>query len=101
MDNQPINFETYAQTLSQTMADAVAAAEALQAEAVADREAAFADQDALRDLLRTLENKAQRAVEDDAPAMSNRIKREMIAQLATRLENTPEEVEKILGLVRA
>ncbi len=101
MDNQPINFETYAQTLSQTMADAVAAAEALQAEAVADREAAFADQDALRDLLRTLENKAQRAVEDDASAMSKRIKKEMIAQLATRLENTPEEVEKILGLVRA
>lgn len=99
MDNQPIDFATYAQTLSQTMADAVAAAEALQAEAVADREAAHADDDARRALLHSLENKAQRKAEDEVPALQKQIKAEMAAELTeklTRMGWTKETIEETL-----
>jgi len=45
MDDSTLNFHAYAATLQQVMADAIQKAEDLQAEANAEREAMFADQE--------------------------------------------------------
>ncbi|MEQ1744131.1 MAG: hypothetical protein ABMA02_01785 [Saprospiraceae bacterium] len=99
MDNQPVNFDEYVQALSKTMADAVAQAETLQAQAEAEREAAHQDKDALIDLLHSLENEANRAAEDAAPALRKRVTEEMTAMLVSRLKQAGWEENKITALL--
>jgi len=101
MHNQPINFEEYAQTLAAVMAEAVAEAERLQAEAETDRAAAHTYGDDMRDLLRSLENKAQRTVEDEAPNVHQRVKQEIRATLAAKLKNAGRPEEEIDALLKA
>jgi len=96
MDDPTSNFETYAATLQQVMADAIQQAEALQAEANADQEAAFADKDKMQELLRQLENEAQRKAEDDLHARYGQLKQEMIAAIVQKFKvsgKTEEEIE--------
>ena len=101
MDNQPINFEEYAQTLATVMAEAVAEAERLQAEAETDRAAAHAYGDNMRDLLRSLENKARHAAEDEMPNLRNRLEQEIRATLAAKLNNAGRPDEEIAALLKA
>jgi len=96
MEDPASSFEAYAATLQQVMADAIQQAEALQAEAKADQEAAFADKDKMQDLLRKLENEAQRKAEDDLHARYGQLKQEMIASVVRKLKEggkTEEEIE--------
>lgn len=96
MDDPTLNFDTYAATLQQVMADAIQKAETLQTEANAEREAMFADQEKTRDLLREAENTAQRKAEDDLSAQHKQLKQEMITDLLRKLKaagRTEEEIE--------
>lgn len=99
MDNQPINFEEYTLKLSTTMAEAIAEAERLQVEAKADREAAHTDRQGLNDLLRHLENEAQRAVEDDVLNLRKRLKTALEATLAAKLKNAGRSEAEIADLL--
>lgn len=96
MDDPTSSFEAYVSTLQQVMANAIQQAEALQAEANADQEAAFADKDKMQDLLRQLENEAQRKAEDDLHARYGQLKQEMIASVVGKLKEggkTEEEID--------
>lgn len=99
MDNQPINFEEYALHLSNTMAEAVAEAERLQVESHADREAAHTDRQSLNDLLHDLENKAQRAVEDDVPAIRKRLEAALVADLTAKWSHAGRSEAEIADLL--
>jgi len=101
MDDPTSNFEAYAATLQQVMADAIRKAEALQAEANADREAAFADKAEMQDLLRQLENKAQRKAEDDLHARYGQLKQEMIASLVQKFKVAGKSEDEIEALRKA
>ncbi len=101
MDDPTSSFEAYAATLQQVMTDAIQQAEALQAEANADREAAFADKDKMQDLLRQLENQAQRKAEDDLHARYGQLKEEMIASVIRKLKDGGKTEEEIEGLRKA
>lgn len=100
MPEAPLNFETYAQTLQQVMADAIAKAEALKAEAEADRNAAIADNQKTQDILRGLETEAHRAAENDVPALRNRIEQEFQALIEEKLSNSGKPKEEIAALIR-
>lgn len=102
MENKIPDMEAYAATLQRVMAQAVAQAEALQAEAAADREAAFASVDKMNDMLREWENRAQRAVEDDVPALRKQVEAELLEVLKAKLSNSgkPEvEVTRLLQII--
>jgi|APTNR8051073442_1049403.scaffolds.fasta_scaffold00582_20 hypothetical protein len=96
MDDSTLNFHAYAATLQQVMADAIQKAEDLQAEANAEREAMFADQEKTRDLLREAENTAQRKAEGDLSVQYGELKQKMIASLLRKLKaagRTEAEIE--------
>ncbi|MBL7798797.1 MAG: hypothetical protein JNJ90_20030 [Saprospiraceae bacterium] len=97
----PINYESYVQNLSQTMADAVAAAEALAREATADREVAHADQSAMREFINELEHKALYEAEGERAAVRKVVEKEMADMLAKKLRNLgwPEEKIEVLLLL--
>lgn len=101
MPTPALNFEEYAQTLQQVMADAIARAEQLQRDAEAEREAAHALDEKRRDILRDLENKAQRMAEDEAPQVSARLKKEIIASVAAKLHNSDRSDQQIEALLKA
>ncbi len=101
MDDPTSSFEAYAATLQQVMANAIKQAEALQAEANADQEAAFADKDKMQDLLRKLENKAQRKAEDDLHARYGQLKEEMIAGIVQKFKVSGKLEEEIETLRKA
>lgn len=96
------DMEAYAAALQRVMAQAVAQAEALQAEAAADREAAFAAGDKMNDLLREWENRAQRAVEDDVPALRKQVEAGLLEVIKAKLKNSgkPEaETVRLLQII--
>jgi len=88
MPAQQPDFEKYAQTLQQVMADAIARAETLQVEAAAERDAAHAIDEKRRDALRDIENKARRTAEDEAPQRYKQMKIDMLASVATKIKNS-------------
>jgi len=102
MPNEMPDMEAYAATLQRVMTQAIAQAEALQAEAVADREAALADKEKMNDLLREWENRAHRDAEADMPALRKQVEEEIIATVKAKLQNSgkPEtEVTRLLQII--
>lgn len=96
------DMEAYAATLQRVMAEAIAQAEALQAEATADREAALADTERMNDLLREWENRAQRKAEDDVPPLRKQVEEEIIVTVKAKLQNSgkPEaEIARLLQII--
>lgn len=100
MDNLKLNFEDYAATLRTVMANAIKAAEALQTEAETDREAAFAAMDKRQDLLRQLENEAQKKAEEEMTEQYRQMKQEMLDTLAAKLKNRGMAEADISALLR-
>ena len=100
MDNATLNFEDYAATLKAVMAEAIKTAEALQTQAEEDREAAFAAMDKRQDLLRQLENEAQRKAEDEMTERYRQMKQEILDILATKLKNKGMAEADIAALLR-
>lgn len=88
MPAQQPDFEKYAQTLQQVMADAIARAETLQVEAAAERDAAHAIDEKRRDTLRAMENKAQRTAEDEAPQLYKQMKKDILATVVAKIKNS-------------
>ena len=81
------------------MADAIARAEALQEEAATKRKAAQAIDEERHDMLRDMENKAQRTAEDEALQIKQQMKKDMLALLVEKINNserTPEEKEALI-----
>lgn len=100
MDNLKLSFEDYAATLRTVMANAIKAAEALQTEAETDREAAFAAMDKRQDLLRQLENEAQKKAEEEMTEQYRQMKQEMLDTLAAKLKNRGMAEADISALLR-
>lgn len=99
--SSPFNYESYAQTLSQTMADAVATVEALALEAAADREIGHDDHIAMREILNQLELRALHAAEDERKAVRVQVEAEMADMLTTKLRQRGWLEDKIEVLLPA
>jgi len=102
MDHQMPDMAAYAAEIQRVMAAALTRAEMLQAEAVADRDAAHADRDKMNDLVRECENRARRAVEDEILPLREQVQEALYANLKAKLNNSgksPEEVDRLLQII--
>ncbi len=100
MEDRDLNFENYAATLQQVIADAIRKAETLQEEAKKEREAAFADTAKRRDLLRKLENEAQRKAEDEMMARYRLLKDEMRNLLVQKMKQAGKTEEAVAEMLK-
>ncbi len=102
MPNEMPDMEAYAAALQRVMAEALVQAEALQAEAAADRAAAAADRDKTNDMLRTWENQALRQVEDSVLTLRQEVEADVITVVKAKLLNSGKpaaEVERLLQII--
>lgn len=97
------DFEAYAQTLRKIMDDATAKADALAAEAAADRDAAAVDRETAYDILHELEMTACRIaenyVEENYKKIAADIRQEVLALAAVRLLNSGYSTDYIVALL--
>ncbi len=103
MPTNPPDFEKYAQTLQQTMAAAIAEAEALSELAAADREAAASVRIIIQEKRNELENLAREAankyVAEHRKQLQGTIQQEVLISIATKLLNNGESVDNVAELL--